>query len=113
MRIALMAAAFVAACSSPRPSTETARVGEGVVNGVPSTSAQDAVVMVLTSDQMCSGTLIAPNLVLTARHCVANMDDNGNLHGDLTPSALSVAVGVHTSPENANVVARGSKIIDD
>jgi hypothetical protein len=62
--------------------------------------------------ELCSGALIAPNLVLTARHCVANSittrvscDENGqsangaHIAGDQDPSRVAVYVG--SSPKFA------------
>jgi MYXO-CTERM domain-containing protein len=104
----------LAGCSSPDPTTAPppdlppGEVGERVVNGVPSPAAQDAVVYVQSTSYMCSGTLIAPNLVLTARHCVAHCD-NVHCTGDLKPSELGVAVGV----ESSSFAARGLRIVDD
>lgn len=69
--------------------------------------------MIVTSGQFgCTGTLIAPNLVLTARHCVAGDIDESTLCGavknDLAPSAFSIALGVNASA--AKKVGRGVKI---
>ena len=41
----------------------------------------------------CSGTLIAPAVVMTAAHCVYETTKHGNLLGIAPPSALSVRVG--------------------
>jgi V8-like Glu-specific endopeptidase len=54
-----------------------------VVHGVPSTSDEDAVVLMLrTADDgtvfRCGATMIAPNLALTARHCVSSSDEKVN-----------------------------------
>ena len=41
----------------------------------------------------CSGTLIAPAVVMTAAHCVYDTDKRGNLFGVSLPSSLTVRVG--------------------
>ena len=41
----------------------------------------------------CSGTLIAPAVVMTAAHCVYETTKHGNLLGIASPSALAVRVG--------------------
>jgi hypothetical protein len=41
----------------------------------------------------CSGTLIAPSVVMTAAHCVYETTKRGNLLGIAPPSALTVRVG--------------------
>ncbi|HVH41669.1 MAG TPA: trypsin-like serine protease, partial [Labilithrix sp.] len=59
---------------------------------------------------LCTGTVVAPNLVLTARHCVADTDDsalctaNGTalsgavVHADRSPSDLDVYRGAAAIP---------------
>lgn len=67
-RVAL--ALLLAACTTPRgESTSTSR---GAIQGGTLDSKNAFAVAILDeSNSVCSGTLIAPNLVLTARHCVA------------------------------------------
>lgn len=67
-------ALFTLACgagdAAPPPASSLA-----IVDGEESGAEQDSVVMLRTIvddvDVLCSGTLVAPNLVLTARHCVS------------------------------------------
>src|SRR5512140_3664122 len=61
---------------------------------------------------LCSGALVAPNLVLTARHCVSravtatpSCDARGQSHNgdhlaeDADPSAIAIYVGAHVHPD--------------
>jgi hypothetical protein len=58
------------------------------------TDPWDAVVRVQMDDGYCSGTLIAPDLVLTARHCVERFPDEPNTAPKkLSPDELYVGVG--------------------
>jgi len=48
---------------------------------------------------MCTGTLIAPNVVLTAGHCVFSKDENGKVifNGISNPGILSIHDGLNLS----------------
>jgi hypothetical protein len=108
------AAALAAACVAPVPSNASgaAAANAPVAAADPSIVARtaQAVVAVVARDpadpshaRLCSGVLIEPNLVLTARHCVSlqNVEapacdrygrshDGDQLAGDLPPSAIAV-----------------------
>lgn len=79
-----------------------------IVYGQVSGQADDAVVYLQSPGGNCSGTLVAPNLVLTARHCFAIVDrlgdlgcnqdgvsvtDAGNISNDYEPAEISVLIG--------------------
>jgi trypsin len=117
----LVGALVVASCSAgseaPTPSEDEARTGRArtaIVKGKESDASQDAVVLVMHYDAVqkggggaagCTGILLTPKLVLTARHCVAVTDDGaactaegtatsgGVIRGDHNPSALFVFSG--------------------
>ncbi|MBX3186225.1 MAG: trypsin-like serine protease [Labilithrix sp.] len=72
-------ALFVIGCSSGDASDPIGTASSPIIKGTASTSDQDAVVLLAMrrGTQLagtCTGTLVAPNLVLTARHCVAETD---------------------------------------
>ncbi|MDF2697054.1 MAG: Trypsin-2 precursor [Labilithrix sp.] len=86
---------------------------EKMVGGTVSTTAQDATVMLAQNGQQaCTGTLIAPNLVLTARHCVAEPQgqaDCATYGTQSQPSTISIMVGVNARA-NGTAAAKGSRI---
>ena len=54
------------------------REQSGIIGGSPDTASHAVVGIVIGGGTLCTGSLIAPNLVLTARHCVADSgDQNG------------------------------------
>jgi hypothetical protein len=60
------------ACGAPDGEPDPARLYAPIVNGEASDEAEAGVVRLRTAaSEGCSGTLVAPNLVLTAVHCVA------------------------------------------
>jgi hypothetical protein len=95
------------------------------------TDAQRGVVAVATSTDdgsdhvtLCSGALVAPNLVLTARHCVSraltatpSCDADGRSHNgvhlsaDVDPSRISIYVGSVVRPETDAPVARAERTL--
>jgi MYXO-CTERM domain-containing protein len=135
-RLAAVFGVLLSGCSSGGGASEPAAeaVGssaEAIINGTTSPSSQDFVVLLAIEDSNgnlyeCSGSLLAPNLVLTARHCVSQTADQpfscdssgngtsgGNVTGDFTPSSIYAFTG-NTRPANLNgAAARGSKIFHD
>jgi V8-like Glu-specific endopeptidase len=88
-----------------------------IVRGVPDHDRDPAVVAVMIGDSaMCTGTLISPRLVLTARHCtsrtveaVACPASGVQVLGARQPSTLSILVGDDVA--SAHVVAHGTEVV--
>ena len=74
-------------CSTDPPAPDpVVRVGQSIMGGEDDPTDLNVVAIIMTSmGGLCSGSLIAPNLVLTARHCVATpSEENDQLqHVDL------------------------------
>lgn len=72
---------------------------ERIIDGTASTSDQDFVVQMAFTDTdgthspLCSGTLVAKNLVLTARHCVGEVQADDTVQ-DYVASALEIYTGL-------------------
>jgi MYXO-CTERM domain-containing protein len=110
--LALGVVSALVACSGPAGPGSfegTSSTGEAIVNGTPATAYPEAALVdIYQQGQLvafCSGSLIAPQVVLTAGHCV--MGESGQT--PLTPTGWSV-----TLPYNGNqkITASGAKVFD-
>ncbi len=96
-----LAAVLVAACAASRDEP-LGRQQQAIVGGTASDATQDATVMLLHLDPagprrlgICTATLVAPRLVLTARHCVATTDAQVACDSDGTPLVGGRVLGNH------------------
>lgn len=123
----LLPSLALAACAAP--TTPYATASQAIIKGVDSPATDDAVVLIIHLDnqavEACSATLIAKNLLLTARHCVAQTDEGsacnedgealagGGVGKQFTPSDLYVFTG-NTRPDfskgRPDIAAQGAKI---
>jgi hypothetical protein len=79
--VGLAAGACSSSATPDEPRERTGSTAAMVIGGTASTQAQNAVVLIeglgARGRYSCTGTLVAPNLVLTARHCVSATVDAG------------------------------------
>ncbi|MFO0678860.1 MAG: trypsin-like serine protease [Polyangiaceae bacterium] len=120
---ATVVGAMLAGCSAAESPDLAASSSENVapiIRGATSSADQDAVVLLSITNGNgqvvagCTATLIAPNLVITARHCVSATDDNGNVTRDYAAGQLYVTTGVNAGASNPPAVtARGTQVFRD
>ncbi|MCP4677347.1 MAG: trypsin-like serine protease [Deltaproteobacteria bacterium] len=85
-------------------------VGRGIIGGQPTNGAEETRgVVALVSGGMCSGTLIDPEVVLTAGHCVKLSDGQGNYDYTTNPSGVRIVAGA--SAYGGTTIARGETIV--
>jgi secreted trypsin-like serine protease len=114
----LASACALAACSDaetarPRPSSSA----QAIVNGTSSTEAQDYVVQIAIEKNgkmipHCTGTLVAKDLVITARHCVGELSEDEESITDFEPSKLKFYFGTDAGPKTVDQApeAEGKKL---
>jgi MYXO-CTERM domain-containing protein len=116
------AVVLLAGCAS-RDASDDEHLGTGheaIIKGSTSTSDQDQVVLIALDYQgqtvpNCSGSLIARNLVMTARHCVGELNADETVVTNYTnPGVLHVYTGADAPKKLAKgtaPAANGKKIV--
>lgn len=90
-----MLVALLAGCTVAPPAERTGATADAIIAGRPSGAEQDAVVLLFhagAGHQTCTATMLAPNLLVTARHCVGHANESGIVE-DWAASDLRVFVG--------------------
>lgn len=111
------------ACSGGESPAPVAQTSAPIIHGTESDSSQNAVVLIGFGAgggwyDACSGVLIAPNLVLTARHCISNTssgDGCASITGDIDAKSLRIYTGTTRSIDWISVEpqAYGKKLFHD
>jgi len=102
--------AVATGCGQASPEA-SAHIGQAIYNGYPSGPEDDGVVKVASVDASnvtnnCTGALVAPNVLLTARHCVSNITPGMFTctdAGEITPDSKGGRFGALIDPANIKV----------
>jgi hypothetical protein len=116
--LCLCLCASIVACAGRDPDAgglETS--ADEIVGGKPDKGRDPAVVAIdIDGQALCSGTLIAPRVVLTARHCVSETSEEvacpahgAQILGDHEPSSLTIVAG--DTFRTGTPLARGKKLV--
>jgi hypothetical protein len=105
--VAALALSALVGCSGQGADGPAAIERAAIVNGMLSSPQDDAVVSIQASGNGCTGSLIAPTVVLTALHCVAEYDPrfrfNCEPDGSLPPGATIGQLGELVDPRGITV----------
>jgi secreted trypsin-like serine protease len=133
--ISLIGLTLLPGCAHPGAESDLATLEQAIAHGSPSDTSDDNTVFVNArlpdgAFTTCSGTVVAPNLVLTALHCVTSIalnafacNSDGTLEGDastgtlgrlLPPTDVTIYTGANAGSsaarrETANAI--GAKLI--
>jgi hypothetical protein len=117
--LGLTLACLAISCTASRADQTRERIGtrsDAIIAGRESGADQDAVVLLyLTArNQTCTGTMVAPNLLVTARHCVGEAGDDGVVT-DYSPGELAVFTGAGAlaalREDDAKPATRGKALV--
>lgn len=118
LAVVLLGASGLVSCAAAEGEAPPGGTRSGISGG--ESDGKDSNVFLLVSHRgsagvaLCSASLIAPNLLLTARHCVSNTADGDVVCGQVTPSppfAASTFFAVNTlTLEEATEVYRVSSV---
>lgn len=127
---ALALPAILVACGGGQgsdPGSSVSETSSSIIKGQASDDSQDAVVRLFMIDRgqggigSCTGSFLAPNLILTARHCVSNTEEGiacradgtalagGKISSNRSPSDIYVVTGVK-SPDRPEAQGQGAKL---
>lgn len=113
----LLLLAATTACSSATPAEDVRLRSDAIIAGTESPASQDAVVLLLhesAGHQTCTATMVAPNLLVTARHCVGARGAGGEVTDWDAPDLL-VYVGSRAFAQvretKAPPAARGRQLV--
>jgi hypothetical protein len=114
--------ALVSSCAAH--DDESATFAAAVVGGSEAQPGDEATVQLVASRNICSGALVAPNLVVTAAHCVSafrtgyfscnaagDLEQDGSGSGELGGPLDPRDIAIHTGSPPGEVVARGLSIV--
>jgi secreted trypsin-like serine protease len=105
-------------CAGADPnSLDLATQDDEIVGGKPDKGRDPAVIAIDIDGQgLCSGTVVAPRVVLTARHCVSDTVEEidcrsggRQIYGDRDPSSLTIVAG--DTFRTGTPIARGKKLV--
>ena len=98
----------------PAGAERSASTHQSIINGTVSPATQDIVVFLRSNDGSCSASLIAKNLILTARHCVGTMNADQTQITNSPANQLRVFTGQTAGQKadaNAAPAAIGKQLI--
>ena len=103
----LLLALGLAGCGVEERTLETAALHQPVIGGVLDTTHREVVGILVqpalpTGIGFCSGFLVAPNLVMTARHCVSGFDVPGTACADEVIGGVQRVAARANPPESAD-----------
>ncbi len=126
----VLAACFSALCAlsacAPAPGAPLGYEVQAIVGGEPSGPEQDAVVLLRNPRGECTATLVAPNLIATARHCLSSSNlamsctprgetrKGGEVGADYEPARVAIYLGGKLDPASLpSPTAVGSRVVHD